>query len=117
EAELGGQQRGSMKTLIVRPGVVVGAGGDPRHWGVGAWPFPSVCRVWGHGRSPLPFVLVDDCAAAMAAMVAAEDDWPSSFNLVGDVRLTANEYLDELERASGATIRRVHVSPARLVVE
>ena len=51
-----------LPVVIVRPGIVIGRGGSPFHWGVGMWSWNAVCQIWGRGRNPLPFVLVEDVA-------------------------------------------------------
>ena len=37
--------------VVTRPAIVVGAGGDPHHWGVGFWSCPEACRFYGDGRT------------------------------------------------------------------
>ena len=111
------QEDQGLKFVVFRPGIVVGAGGDPRHPGVGAWPHPLTCRPWGGGRHPLPFVLVQDCADAMARALHRPDLAGVSFNLVGDVSLSGNAYLDALEKATGRPIRRLPVPAWRLFAQ
>jgi predicted dehydrogenase/nucleoside-diphosphate-sugar epimerase len=95
-----------LPVTIFRPGVVVGAGGPVEHLGVGFWPTPTHCVSWGsHTDSPLPFVLVDDVVSAFVAAVGQPGLAGQSFNLVGDVRLSAEEYLEALREASGRDIR------------
>ena len=48
------------------------------------------------GNNPLPFILVEDVADAIALALKAPDVAGRCYNLVGDVRLTAREYLAEL---------------------
>ena len=110
------RERG-LPVVIFRPGIVLGRGGHPLHWGVAGWPYSSVSRLWGDGTAALPIVLVDDCAEAMARAVAVPGVAGQSFNLVGEPCLTAQEYLDELERASGIHFRRVPTSSVRYLVE
>ena len=99
-------RRAGLPVVIVRPGIVIGSGGDPRHWGVGMWPYPSVCEVWGDGESKLPLVLVDDVADAMIRCIETPGVEGQSFNLVGDPLFNAAEYLDELERHAGIRLIR-----------
>jgi predicted dehydrogenase/nucleoside-diphosphate-sugar epimerase len=94
-----------LPVTIFRPGVVVGPGGPVEHLGVGYWPSPDHCITWGRGRNPIPFVLADDVAAALVAAVGRTELAGRSFNLVGDVRLTALEYLDALRTCSARDIR------------
>ncbi len=92
----------NLPVSIYRPGVVVGEGGPPFHSGVGFYNRDRVCLGWNDGRNPLPFVLVEDCADALynaAFAVEADAIAGKSFNLVGDVRLSAREYTTELATA------------------
>ncbi len=102
------RERG-LAVVVFRPGIVIGAGGSPFHPGLGAWPSSALCHPWGNGRNRLPFVLVDDCADAMARALSAPGINGQSFNLVGEPCLSGNEYLDALERVAGTRIRRVRL--------
>jgi nucleoside-diphosphate-sugar epimerase/predicted dehydrogenase len=106
-----------LDVVIFRPGIVIGSGGGPFHWGVGAWPYSSICRVWGDGTTTLPFVLVDECADAMVLALRSPAIAGESFNLVGEPCLTGSEYLDQLERLSGIKVQRLPVPPWRRFVE
>jgi predicted dehydrogenase/nucleoside-diphosphate-sugar epimerase len=99
------RERG-LPLVILRPGIVMGRGGSPFHWGVGMWWHDSVCQLWGEGRSKLPLVLVEDVAQALAAAIDKPGIEGRSFNLVADPCLSAQEYLDELERAGGMHVER-----------
>jgi len=92
-----------LETVCLRPGIVVGAGGVLEHTGVGLWTANNHCVGWGNGRAPLPFVLVADCADAIvrAALAPAAVVAGKRYNLVGDVRPTAREYVAALGKASG----------------
>jgi nucleoside-diphosphate-sugar epimerase len=96
--------------VIVRPGIVLGRGGSPFHWGVGRWWSDAVCEIWGEGRNKLPLVLVEDVAAGLIAATHADNIEGQSFNLVADPCLSAQEYLDELDRAGKMKIQR-HATP------
>jgi len=98
--------------VILRPGIVIGRGGSPFHWGVGMWWHGSVCQVWGDGRNKLPLVLVEDVAQALVAALDAPGIEGQSFNLVGNPLLSAAEYLDELDRCGGFQIQR-YFTPIR----
>ncbi len=111
------QRERGLGVVIFRPGIVLGPGGNPLHQGVAGFPFSSVSRLWGDGRYLLPIVLVDDCADAMARALDTPGIEGESFNLVGEPCLTAQEYLDELERAAGVKFRRVPTSSVRYFVE
>ena len=43
------RQKG-LPVVIFRPGIVIGRGGSPFHWGIGMWSWNAVCQIWGHGR-------------------------------------------------------------------
>jgi nucleoside-diphosphate-sugar epimerase len=95
-----------LPVVIVRPGIVIGRGGSPFHWGVGMWWNDAVCQTWGDGNNKLALVLVEDIAAGLIAAMETPAIEGRSFNLVGDPQLTAQEYLDALDRAGGMKIRR-----------
>jgi nucleoside-diphosphate-sugar epimerase len=100
----------ALPLVIFRPGVVLGSGGSPFHWGVGFWAWGSICRLWGKGRHPLPIVLVDDVADALVKAMEAEGIVGESFNLVGEPCLSAVDYIQELEKAAGARIESIPTS-------
>ena len=102
-----------LPVVIVRPGVVIGRGASPFHWGVAMWWYESVCQTWGAGTSKLPLVLVEDVAAGLIAAMDTPGIDGRSFNLVGDPCLTAQEYLDELDRCGGFRLQRHTTSISR----
>jgi predicted dehydrogenase/nucleoside-diphosphate-sugar epimerase len=95
-----------LPVVILRPGIVIGRGGSPFHWGVGMWWHGSVCQIWGKGENKLPFVLVQDVARAILASITTPGIEGRSFNLIGDPCLSAQEYLDELDRRGCIRIQR-----------
>jgi predicted dehydrogenase/nucleoside-diphosphate-sugar epimerase len=103
------RERG-LPLVILRPGIVIGRGGSPFHWGVGRWSHGVVCELWGDGRNKLPLVLVEDVARALLLAREAPGLEGQSFNLVADPCLSAREYLDELDRAGGLRLRRYETS-------
>lgn len=103
------RERG-LPVVIVRPGMVIGRGGSPMHWGVGMWWHGSVCQTWGSGRNRLPLVLVGDVATGLIAAAEAPGIEGESFNLVADPCLSAQDYLDEMDRFNGIQIQR-HATP------
>lgn len=103
--------------VIFRPAVVLGRGGSPYHWGVAAWPFTSVCRLWGDGNDQLPIVLVDDLADAMVRAIAVPGIEGESYNLTSPPSITANEYLDELEQTAKIKLKRVPTQGWRYYAE
>jgi predicted dehydrogenase/nucleoside-diphosphate-sugar epimerase len=95
-----------LPVVILRPGVVIGRGGSPFHWGVGMWWSDAVCQIWGEGNNKLALVLVEDVAKGLIAAMDKPAIDGLSFNLVADPCLTAQEYLDELDRAGHMRIQR-----------
>jgi len=95
-----------LRVTIFRPGIVVGAGGPLEHLGVGAWPSATHCVTWGKNvRRGLPFVLVDDVAAALVNALDRPGLEGKSLNLVGDVRMSAAEYVAALRAESQRDVR------------
>ncbi len=82
-----------LPTVILRPGLVVGAGTPPMHSGLGFANREQHVIGWNDGNNPLPWVLAEDVASAIFAALTAEDAPGHSFNLVGDVRPTARTYI------------------------
>lgn len=97
--------REGLPLVILRPGLVVGAGTPPFHGGLGFANNDQHCIGWNRGTNPLPFVLVSDVAAAIVAAVSAPGLEGRCYNLVGDVRLTAREFIAELARATRRPLR------------
>ena len=97
-------QSQQLPVVIFRPGIVIGRNGTPFHWGVGMWVSEGVCRVWGNGRNPLPFVLVADVAAALVRAIEVKGIEGRSYNLVDLPLLTGREYLEELQRLTGTKV-------------
>ena len=96
-----------LPVTIFRPGVVIGHGGSPLHWGIGMWSFDAVCQLWGRGESPLPLVLVEDVASALVAALDTPGIEGESFNLVAESQLTAREYLTALEDCTGVEFQKI----------
>lgn len=92
--------------VIVRPAIVLGAGSDPAHAGIASWPYPNVALHWGSGRNKLPIVLVDDVADGFAKALDRPGIEGRCFNLSSPACITAEEYLDEVARASATPILR-----------
>lgn len=95
----------SLPVAILRPGVVIGRGTSPFHSGVGFYNHETHCMGWNDGRNALPLVLVEDVASAIVNALDAEGIEGKSYNLVGDVRLTAREYIDHLAKATQRPLR------------
>lgn len=106
-----------LPVAIFRPGIVLGRGGSPYHWGIAAWPYSSVCNLWGDGNNRLPIVLVDDVADAMVRAINVPGIEGESYNLCSAPCITANEYLDEFEQRAGVKLRRVPTAAVRNYTE
>jgi predicted dehydrogenase/nucleoside-diphosphate-sugar epimerase len=93
--------------VILRPGIVIGRGTSPFHWGIGRFT-DNICEVWGDGCNKLPLVIVSDVAAALMAAMTTAGIEGRSFNVVDAPLMSANDYLDELQRLSGQPVRVLH---------
>lgn len=93
------REKSGLPVCILRPGVVIGDGGIAAHSGLGFFNNEQYCVGWNDGQNPLPFVLVEDVAAAVALACKSPEPIGKTYNLVGDVRLTAREYIAELGRS------------------
>ena len=100
-----------LPVVIFRPGIVIGRGGSPFHWGIGMWSWNAVCQVWGQGQNRLPLVLVEDVAGALVAALHVPGIEGESFNLVADTEITAFDYLHALERHAGVSFQKLPTPP------
>ena len=90
--------------VILRPGLVVGEGTAALHGGLGFFNNEQHVIGWNGGTNPLPFVLVDDVADAIVKALDAAELPARTYNLVGDVRPTAREFVGMLMNATGRPI-------------
>jgi predicted dehydrogenase/nucleoside-diphosphate-sugar epimerase len=102
---LGLHRERGLPVSILRPGIVVGEGGQPFHGAVGQFINQQHCLGWGPGKAPLPFVLVEDVAEAICLALRSETAIGRIYNVVGEVRLTAREYIAELGSALERPLR------------
>ncbi|WP_198372365.1 NAD-dependent epimerase/dehydratase family protein [Roseomonas rosulenta] len=109
-------QRG-LPVVILRPGLVLGPGTSPFHSGLGFFNNEQHCIGWNAGRNPLPFVLVQDVAAAILLAASAEGIEGHCYNLVGDVRPSAREFIAQLAQATGRPLRFHPKAPDLLLLE
>jgi predicted dehydrogenase/nucleoside-diphosphate-sugar epimerase len=91
--------------VIFRPGIVIGEGCPPAHWGVGMFHSDSRVQYWGDGSNKLPLVLVDDVANALLLGLDAPGIEGKSFLLTDEPLLTAREYVDAVSEHSGTRMR------------
>jgi predicted dehydrogenase/nucleoside-diphosphate-sugar epimerase len=108
------QRDSALPVVILRPGVVVGDGTSPFHSGLGLFNNEQHCIGWNAGRNPLPFVLVEDVADAILRSCDVNGIDGACYNLVGDVRWTAREYIAALATALERPLRFHPNSPTRL---
>lgn len=94
-----------LNLCILRPGLVIGDGTSPFHSGLGMFNNNQHCLGWNNGDNPLPFVLVEDVADAIVTTTRSEAAIGRCYNLVGDVRPSAKEYIAELARATERPLR------------
>ena len=90
--------------VILRPGLVVGSGSPPLHGGLGFFNNEQHVIGWNAGANPLPFVLVEDVADAIIRALESQTALGKTYNLVGDVRPTAREFVGLLVDATGRPI-------------
>jgi nucleoside-diphosphate-sugar epimerase len=86
---------------ILRPGIVIGEDGVPFHSGLGIFNQDKYCIGWNEGKNPLAFVLLTDVASAICLDAFCQKSIGKAYNIVGDVRLTGREYIQELGQALG----------------
>lgn len=91
--------------VIFRPGIVIGKGCPPAHWGVGMFQSATRMQYWGDGRNKLPLVLVEDVANALVLGLDKEGIEGQSFLLTDGPLLSAREYVDIVSKESGTTLR------------
>jgi predicted dehydrogenase/nucleoside-diphosphate-sugar epimerase len=91
--------------IILRPGLVVGSGTAPLHGGLGFFNNEQHVIGWNRGANPLPFVLVEDVADAIVGALDAPDARGKAYNLVGDVRPTAKEFVKSIADATRRPIK------------
>ena len=106
------RDRAAVAAAIGEARVVVGAGSSPFHSGLGFYNNEQHCIGWNEGRNPLPFVLVADVAQAIVLACVAEGINGHCYNLVGDVQLSARDYIALLAEALGRP-PRFHPQSAR----
>ena len=105
EALLQAMQRNSgLSLVIVRPGVVIGPGSPPAHPGVGHFVSETRVDYCGDGYSPLPLVLVDDVADALARALDAPGALGQTLLLTSPPLMTARDYVAVLASCMSARI-------------
>ncbi|MCP1337652.1 NAD-dependent epimerase/dehydratase family protein [Futiania mangrovi] len=103
-----------LPVVILRPGLVVGEGTSPFHGGLGIFNNEQHCIGWSSGRHPLPWILAEDVASAIVQALEARGIDGKTYNLVGDARPSAREFLEQYARVSGRPLVYHSGSPTRL---
>ncbi len=96
---------GQLKVVVLRPGIVIGRGFTPAHWGVGEFLSASAMKYWGDGQHKLPFVLVEDVARGLVAALDNPAVEGKSWLLTDAPLLSGQDYVKELGRAMATNIR------------
>jgi predicted dehydrogenase/nucleoside-diphosphate-sugar epimerase len=96
-----------LPVCILRPGVVLGDGASPFHSGFGFYNNEQHCIGWNRGNNPLPLVLVEDVAEAVW-LASQAGSIARSYNLAGEVRPTAREFIAMLAETQQ---RPLHLHP------
>ena len=95
----------NLPVVITRPAVVMGPGGIMVHPALGDRVSDICVMGFGHGKNPLPCVLVDDVAQALLLAKDAPGIEGLTFNLAGDVRPTAAEFVSVLRERTRRNFR------------
>ena len=90
---------------IFRPGVVIGKGCPPAHWGVGMFQSESRVQFWGDGSNKLPLVLVEDVADALVLALDKAGIAGETFLLTDEPLLSGRDYVDIVSKVSGTKLR------------
>lgn len=98
-------RRDGFPVVIFRPGIVIGPGCPPAHWGIGMFQSDTRVQLWGDGRHKLPLVLVQDVAEALALALDKEGIEGQTFLLTDEPFLSGREYVEIVSKESGTNVR------------
>lgn len=90
--------------VIIRPAIVLGAGGPVMHLGVANWFGLGRCQFWGQGDNLLPAILVGDVVKGLVAAMDAADIEGNIYNLSAEPCFSARQYVAEVESTLGVKI-------------
>lgn len=96
-------KKNGLPVAICRPGIVIGSGGSPFHYGIGLWNGEGNCRFWGKGDNLLPFILVDDVAKGLRLAAEKQVSNVGIYLLTGKPCLTARDYIQQLVKYTDLT--------------
>lgn len=91
--------------VIFRPGVVIGEGCPPAHWGVGMFHSDTRVQFWGDGTNKVPLVWVDDVADALVLGLDKPGIEGQAFLLTDAPVLSAREYVDAVSLHTQTRLR------------
>lgn len=94
--------------VIVRPAIVLGAGGPINHVGVANWSGLGLCSFWGDGKHNLPLVLVDDIVNGLIRAMETEGIEGNTYNLSAEPCISAEDYVKEVEAVLGSNIKKTY---------
>ena len=94
-----------LPVVILRPAIVLGPGGMLAHGALGVSISDTCILGWGKGNNPLPCVLARDVASALVLAKDAPGVDGMSFNLSGDIRPTAQEFVQILRERTRRNFR------------
>jgi nucleoside-diphosphate-sugar epimerase len=94
-----------LPVVILRPAIVMGRGGMLAHGALGESMSDTCIVGWGAGNNPLPCVLVQDVASALVLAKDALGIDGMAFNLSGDIRPTAREFVQVLRERTRRDFR------------
>lgn len=103
-------KNGGFPLVILRPAIVLGAGGPPNHVGIANWFGIGRCSFWGNGKNKLPIVLVDDIVKAVCKAIEVEGIEGRTYNLSSEPCISAREYVAEIEQVLGTKIAKSNSS-------
>lgn len=95
----------NLPVVIFRPGIVIGKGCPPAHWGVGMFQSETRMQFWGNGENKLPLVLVEDVADALVLGLDKTDIDGQVFLLTDTPLLSGKDYVDIVSKESGTKLR------------
>ncbi|MGF1547293.1 MAG: NAD-dependent epimerase/dehydratase family protein [Thiotrichales bacterium] len=98
-------RKAGFPVIIFRPGVVIGKGCPPAHWGVGMFQSESRVQLWGDGNNMLPLVLVEDVADGLVLALDKDGLEGQTFLLTDAPLLSARDYVEAVSRESGTRLR------------
>lgn len=94
--------------VIIRPAIVLGAGGPINHVGVANWSGLGLCSFWGDGKHNLPLVLVDDIVDGLIRAMETEGIEGNTYNLSAEPCISAQDYVAEVEAVLGSKITKTY---------